>query len=293
MKRLPLGQTGRDARGQGPPPVCVGMATPCTSCAFAPGLACLVTRVQQGALVVRCAPYAIGDGDERDMPGERREVPPRIRLEALRLALFVRDVNGPARASDARHPGGLPGQPRGDGAPGRIRHVGRTGGADQARLPNVLEVRGRARAVRGVFGSWVREGDVAKDRGGTGFERLIRFVVPLASHGIQAFCAGRAEPPRIAGYRADVGPGEGLRQTPTKCRLGLPRIKSYRKLTIRRRGENLGQPLVPPTPLAVRDRLDSRCVLMPAPETEQIMAPRFRITSFPDIGAVAKGDPCL
>jgi hypothetical protein len=67
---------------------------------------------------------AVGDGDQRDMPGYRGKVPDLILIEALRFAFFVIDFNGPAMAADTRDTGGLPVQLVGDEEPGGIGEVG-------------------------------------------------------------------------------------------------------------------------------------------------------------------------
>jgi hypothetical protein len=64
--------------------------------------------LKQGLIVLGRTPYALDDGDKGDRPGYRLEVPHVILIEPIRLALFVRDVNGPAMASDTRDPSGLP-----------------------------------------------------------------------------------------------------------------------------------------------------------------------------------------
>ena len=55
-----------------------------------------------------CAQQAISDGDQRDMPIYRVKVPDLILIESISFALFVRDFNGPAVASDTGDPLGLP-----------------------------------------------------------------------------------------------------------------------------------------------------------------------------------------
>ena len=70
------------------------------------------------------AQQAVGDGDQRDMPGYRGKVPDLILIEALRFAFFVLDFNGPTVATDTRDAGGLPVQLVGDEEPGTIGEVG-------------------------------------------------------------------------------------------------------------------------------------------------------------------------
>jgi hypothetical protein len=64
--------------------------------------------MKQGLIVLGCTQSARGDGDQRDMPGYRLEVPHLILIEPIRFALFMIDFNGPAMASDAGDPSGLP-----------------------------------------------------------------------------------------------------------------------------------------------------------------------------------------
>ena len=54
-------------------------------------------------------------------PGYRLEVPHLIRIEPIRFPLFVIDFNGPAMASDAGDPPGLPLQLVTNEVSGRIR----------------------------------------------------------------------------------------------------------------------------------------------------------------------------
>ena len=70
------------------------------------------------------AQQAVGDGDQRDMPGYRGKVPDLILIEALGFAFFVLDFHGPAMAADTREAGGLPMQLVGEEKQGTIGKVG-------------------------------------------------------------------------------------------------------------------------------------------------------------------------
>lgn len=133
-----------------------------------------------------CAQQALGDGAQRDLPGYRVKVPHRIRIEALSLALFVRDCNGPAGASDARAPRGVPVQCMGQPAHRGSRKVGLSVSDDQAVLPNVMEVLGMAVTVIGLGGPFLGTRDFVHDGCCAVFERCMGLVSKLQSERIQA-----------------------------------------------------------------------------------------------------------
>ena len=124
LERLPLGQRGRDEGRQGPESLRLRVATTRARRAIKPSLDLPLKCVKQGAIVLGCSQQAVGDGDQRDMPVYRLKVPDLILIESISFALFVIDFNGPAVASDARDPGGLPVQLVGDEEHGGIGKVG-------------------------------------------------------------------------------------------------------------------------------------------------------------------------
>jgi hypothetical protein len=111
--------------------------------------------MKQAPIVLGGTQYARGDGDTGAMPGYRRTVPPLRRIVPIRVPRFVIDFHGPAMASDAGDPCGLPRQlvrdavGRGSGE----RNLARLD--DQTRRPNVMEARGLAIAVSALVGSFV------------------------------------------------------------------------------------------------------------------------------------------
>ena len=82
--------------------------------------------VKQSGIVAGGSQYAIGDGDEGDMPVYRLKVPDLIFVEPIHFALFVIDLNGPAVTSNPSDPLGLPVQLVGDEEPGGVGQVGLT-----------------------------------------------------------------------------------------------------------------------------------------------------------------------
>ena len=79
--------------------------------------------VKPGVIVLGCSQSTVGDGDEGDMPVERRKIPDLILIQAINFALFVIDFNGPAVTSAARDALGWPVQSVGDKERGRSRQV--------------------------------------------------------------------------------------------------------------------------------------------------------------------------
>ena len=78
------------------------------------------------------------------MPVYRLKIPDLILIQSINFALFVIDFNGPAVASDARDPLGLPVQLVGHQEHGGIRKVGLSVVDDQALLPKVMDTMGVA-----------------------------------------------------------------------------------------------------------------------------------------------------
>ena len=64
---------------------------------------------EQGGSVVGGSQAAVGHRDQRERPGERVQVPALILIASIRLARFGIDCTGPAVASEAREPVGVPG----------------------------------------------------------------------------------------------------------------------------------------------------------------------------------------
>jgi hypothetical protein len=135
-QRLPLGPRGGDEGRQGPQSLRLRVSTARCRRAIKPCLDLRLQYVQQGTIVLGCSQQAGGDGDQREMPIDRRKVPDLTLIESISLARFVRDVNGPAVASDAREPLGVPVPWVGHQAQGGIRQVGLAVVDDQALLHN-------------------------------------------------------------------------------------------------------------------------------------------------------------
>jgi hypothetical protein len=128
------------------------------SCRTVPrGLDMALALLPSGLRVLGCTPSARGDGDQGAMPGSRLDVPHLSLREPLRLPLFVRDCNGPAMASEAGEPAGLPRPWVRDalGCGGGSSRLARM--AAPAMLTKVMEAMGVTRAVRGLFGSCIGE----------------------------------------------------------------------------------------------------------------------------------------
>jgi hypothetical protein len=81
------------------------------------------------------------------MPRYRLEVPDLILIQPIRLPLCVIDFNGPAMASDAGDPPGLPWQLVTHEVHGRIGQISLTMINDQTLLAKVMDVMGFAGAV--------------------------------------------------------------------------------------------------------------------------------------------------
>jgi hypothetical protein len=140
-------------------------------------------------IVWGCSQQAIGDGDQRDMPVYRVKVPNLILIESLSFALFVLDFNGPAVASDARDPLGVPVQSVGHQAHRGIRKVGLSVVDDQALLPKVMDVMSMTVTVIGLGFAFVGNRDVVKDGWCAVFERFMVLFSQLQSQRIQALYA--------------------------------------------------------------------------------------------------------
>lgn len=188
-QRLPLGQRGRDEGRQGPQSLRLRVSTARSRRAIKPCLDLLLKCVKQGPIVLGCSQHAVGDGDQRHMPIDRVKVPDLRRIESISFARFGIDFNGPAVASDARDPVGLPGQLVGHQERGGLRQVGRSVGDDQAWLPTVMDAMGVAITVRGLAVALIINRDFVKDRCCAVFERVLVLGWKFESQGIQTVCA--------------------------------------------------------------------------------------------------------
>lgn len=149
--------------------------------------------MKQGGIVWSGSQYARGHRDQRDMSGDRRQVPHLSRLGSSRVALFVIDVNGPAVASKTREAVRLPVPCVGDAEQGRIRKVCLSVVHDDALLPNVRATMGVARTVVDRLLTCVGERNVLNDRGMTWLKGVTMRRLPFASKGLEAFCSWSQE----------------------------------------------------------------------------------------------------
>jgi hypothetical protein len=202
---LPLGQRRGDESRQGPESLRLGVASARTRSAIKSCLDLLWKGVKPGMIVWGCSQQAIGDGDQRDRPRYRLNVPDLIRIESSSLALFVIDVNGPAVASETGDPLGLPVQFIGHQAHGRIRKVGLSGIDDHSLCPKVLEAMGVTGAVIGFVVALVINRDVVKDGWCAVLERFMVLFLEFQSQCIQALCACADDDLVIVRACADIG----------------------------------------------------------------------------------------
>lgn len=145
--------------------------------------------VKHGSLVLGYAQSALGDGDPPHRLVYGLNVPTLILIEAISVALFVIDFNGPAVASDARDAVRVPVQCGGDEERGGIRQIRVAMGDDEPLLPNVRDVRGVAVTVRGLLIAFRGNREWVKDRGGALLEGVMGLLLQLKVKRLSRLCA--------------------------------------------------------------------------------------------------------
>src|SRR4029453_15506137 len=118
------------------------------------------------------------------MPGYRLEVPYLILIQPIRFPLFVIDFNGPAMASDAGDPPGLPLQLVTNEVSGRLGKLSLAMMDDQAVLAKVMDVMGFAVAVVGFLCSFVGNRQFVEDRSSAIFDGLLVFLLKMSVKGL-------------------------------------------------------------------------------------------------------------
>ena len=108
LKRLTWGKPRGDERGPGPQRLGLGVATPTACRPLQRRLDRALPLVKPGLIVLGGTPSALGHGAQCARPGYRLAGPSLLLLQPIRFPFFVIDFNGPAMASDAGDPPGLP-----------------------------------------------------------------------------------------------------------------------------------------------------------------------------------------
>lgn len=118
------------------------------------------------------------------MPGYRLKVPHVILIEPIRFALFMVDFNGPAMASDAGDPPGLPLQLVRDEVGSCIGEISLAMIDDQTMLAKVMDTMGLAVAIIGLLVSFIGDGEFAKHWLAAIFDGLMVFLLKTRVKGI-------------------------------------------------------------------------------------------------------------
>jgi hypothetical protein len=241
VKRLALGEPRGNKRCHGPQRLRLGVTTPRSCRTIQLRLDMSLELVKQACIVLGCPQHAVSDGDQGNMPGYCLEVPHVILIEPIRFACFVIDFTGPAMASDAGDPPGLPLELVREARGSCIRESSLAVIDDHPLLAKVMDAMGFAVTVVGLLVSLVGDGQFAKHRWAAIFAGLMGFLLQMSIECISSLVPLLQPHKIIPGQGTHIRDLEGFVEKPAQGGLSIPVVKGDRYRVVWVSTEELAQ----------------------------------------------------